>query len=156
MNPGNDHADPQPGSPTLRTVFRWLSALLFVAVVVQVGLAGYGAFHAVHAADHTSISKKTIDNAFNPHIALGYIIVLVMLALLLVALAGRLGKRAVLSSGVIVLLGIAQAILGMASESTPAIGPLHTINALAIFAASGALTHRSWPRRRSETPAATA
>ena len=154
MNAGTE--DPHGGSPALRNVFRWLAAVLFVAVVAQVGLAGYGAFHAVHAADHTSISKKTIENAFTAHVALGYIIVLVMLVLLIVALAGRLGKRAIVLSSVIVLLGVLQAILGMASESTPAIGSLHTINALAIFATSGVLVHRSWARRRHAQGGATA
>jgi len=105
-----------------RGVFRWLAAILFLAVVVQVGLAGYGAFHAVHAAKHTAISQKTINNAFDPHIALGHIIVLVMLVLIVVALAGRLGKRSVGWAGGILLLGIAQAILGMASESVPRSG----------------------------------
>jgi small-conductance mechanosensitive channel len=129
-----------------RAAFRSLAAVLFVAVVVQVGLAGYGAFHAVHAADHRSISKKTIDNAFNPHIALGYIIVIAMLVLLIVAVAGRLGKGMIALTAGILALGILQAVLGIASESTPAIGPLHTINALAIFTTSGLLAHRSWRR----------
>ena len=53
--------------------FRWLTVVLFVAVLVQVALAGYRAFHAVHAADKTSISKKTIEHAFNAHVALGVI-----------------------------------------------------------------------------------
>lgn len=43
-------AGPNSGNGALGTVFRWLAAVLFIAVVVQVGLAGYGAFHAVHAA----------------------------------------------------------------------------------------------------------
>jgi small-conductance mechanosensitive channel len=145
-------AGPDSGNGALGTVFRWLAAVLFIAVVVQVGLAGYGAFHAVHAADHRSISKKTIENAFNPHVALGYIIVLVMLVLLLLALAGRLGKRNIKLSGAIVVLGILQAILGIASESTPAIGPLHTINALAIFATTGLLAHRTMARRHQPVP----
>jgi len=138
----------RPGNAASGTVFRWLAAILFVAVVVQVGLAGYGAFHAVHAADHRSISKKTIENAFNAHAALGSIIVLVMLVLFLVALAGRLGMRNVKLSGAILVLGILQAILGGVSESVPAIGPLHTINALAIFATTGLLTHQTMARKR--------
>jgi hypothetical protein len=145
----SEQADPRPGRPAARNAFRWLAALLFLAVVVQVGLAGYGAFHAVHAAAHSSISKKTIEDAFNAHVALGYVIVLLMLVLLIVAVAGRLGKGAIARSGVLVLLGAAQAALGIASESTPAIGPLHTINALAIFAGSGVLAHRSWARQRT-------
>ena len=133
----------------MRAVFRWLAVLLFVAVVVQIALAGYGAFHAVHAADHHAISQKTINNAFNPHIALGYIIVIVMIVVLLVAAGGRLGKRQVQLAGLILVLGIVQAILGMASESTPALGPLHALNALAIFATTGLLAHRSSVRERA-------
>jgi heme A synthase len=75
--------------------------------------------------------------------------------LLIVAAAGRLGKSNIRWSGGIVVLGIVQAILGMASESVPAIGPLHTLNALAIFAATGLLAHRAWARDSSPaTPAA--
>jgi steroid 5-alpha reductase family enzyme len=146
--PSTAAVGPDSSNTALGTAFRWLATLLFIAVVVQVGLAGYGAFHAVHAADHRSISKKTIENAFNPHVALGYIIVLMMLVLFLLALAGRLGRRNVKLSGAIVVVGIVQAILGIASESTPAIGPLHTINALAIFATTGLLAHRTMARRR--------
>ena len=146
--PSAAEVNPDSGKTALGKVFGWLAAVLFIAVVVQVGLAGYGAFHAVHAADHSSISKKTIENAFNAHVALGYIIVLVMLVLFLVALAGRLGKRNIKLSGAIVVLGIVQAIIGIASESTPAIGPLHTINALGIFTTTGLLAHRTMARRR--------
>jgi heme A synthase len=146
--PNAAEVNPDSGKTALGKVFGWLAAVLFIAVVVQVGLAGYGAFHAVHAADHRSISKKTIENAFNAHVALGSIIVLVMLVLFLIALAGRLGKRNVKLSGAIVVLGILQAILGGVSESTPAIGPLHTINALAIFTTTGLLAHRTMARKR--------
>lgn len=132
----------------MRAAFRWVAAVLFVAVIVQVGLAGYGAFHAVHAADKTSISKKTIEDAFGAHVALGYLIVLAMLVLFIIAAAGRLGKSKIRWSGGILVLGIVQAILGMASESVPAIGPLHTLNALAIFTATGLLAHRSWATDR--------
>jgi heme A synthase len=147
MNAGPE--DAAAGKPALRSAFRWLATILVVAVVVQIGLAGYGAFHAVHAADHHSISKKTIENAFSAHVALGYIIVLVMIVLLVVAVAGRLGKRAIVGAGVIVLLGVLQAILGIVSESTPAIGPLHTINALAIAGSAGGLTGRAWRAKRA-------
>ena len=128
----------------MRALFRLVAAVLFVAVIVQIALAAYGGFHAVHAAKHASISKKTIDNGFNPHISLGYIIVIVMIALLLIAVAGRLGQSSIRWSGVILILGVVQAILGSVSESVPAIGPLHGLNALAIFATTGLLAHRSW------------
>lgn len=140
----------------MRTAFRWLTSLLFAAIVVQVGLAGYGAFNAVHKAEKTSISQKTVENGFNAHIALGYVIVLIMLLLLIVAAAGRLGATSVRLSGVLLGLGILQAILGMISESVPAIGALHTINALAIYAVSGLLAHRTWTAQRARSAAAAA
>ncbi len=135
----------------MRSLFRWLTTVLVVAIIAQVALAAYGAFSAVHKAEKAAVSQKTIENGFNAHIALGYIIVLVMLALLLVAAAGRLGASAIRFSVVLVVLGILQAILGMASESTPAIGPLHGINALAIYAVAALLAHRTWTETRSSS-----
>ena len=135
----------------MRTLFRWLTTVLFVAIVAQVALAAYGAFAAVHKAEKTALSQKTIENGFNAHVALGYVIVLVMLALLIVAAAGRLGASAVRFSAILVALGILQAVLGMASESVPAIGPLHGINALAIYAVSALLAHRTWTEARSSS-----
>ena len=140
----------------MRTLFRWLTTVLFVAIVVQVALAAYGAFDAVHKAEKAAVSQKTIEDGFNAHVALGYVIVLVMLALLIVAAAGRLGASAIRFSAILVVLGILQAILGMASESTPAIGPLHGINALAIYAVSALLAHRAWTEGRAASDSAQA
>jgi hypothetical protein len=139
-------ASPESGRVRWFGLFRSMAALLFVAVVVQIGLAGYGAFHAVHAAAHKSITQKEINNAFSAHIALGYVIVILMLVLLIVAIGGRLGKGKIAFAGAILAIGILQAILGSASESTPVLGPLHAINALAIFATTGLLAHRSWQK----------
>ncbi|MGH2831256.1 MAG: hypothetical protein ACRDK2_00635 [Solirubrobacteraceae bacterium] len=139
----------------VRNVFRWLTSLLFAAIVVQVGLAGYGAFNAVHKAEKAEATKKVVESGFNAHIALGYIIVLVMLLMLIVAAVGKLGSASVKFSGALVILGILQAVLGMISESTPAIGPLHTINALAIYAVSALLAHKAWTQHRSSQPVAT-
>lgn len=142
--------------PRVRSAFRWLTAFLFVAIVAQVALAGYGAFNAVHKAEKTAISQKTIENGFGAHVALGYLIVLIMIVLLIVAVVGQLGESSVRPCAILVGLGILQAILGMASESVPAIGPLHAIDALAIYAVSGLLAHRTWATaRKSPAPAAT-
>jgi ABC-type multidrug transport system fused ATPase/permease subunit len=139
---------------TVRALYRWLTSLLFVAIVVQVGLAGYGAFDAVHKSESGSASKQAVENGFSAHITLGYLIVLVMIVMLIVAAAGRLGSSNLKFSGALVILGVLQAILGMASESTPAIGPLHTINALAIYAVSALLAHRTWTAHRAASATA--
>ena len=77
----------------MRDVFKYLTSLLFVAVVVQVALAGYGAFNAVDKSDDNgSVSKHSVEHGFSAHVVLGTIILAVMLPLVLVAAAGRLGK----------------------------------------------------------------
>ncbi|MFZ2113574.1 MAG: hypothetical protein WAU77_07590 [Solirubrobacteraceae bacterium] len=133
----------------MRNVFRWLTSVLFVAIVVQVGLAGYGAFEAIHKAENASVSKKTIEDGFNAHAALGTVIVLVMILLLVVALAGGLGPTPVKWSAGLVGLGIVQLALGIVSTSVPVLGFLHTVNALAIYAASALLAHRTWTSDRA-------
>jgi len=140
----------------MKALFRWLTTVLFVAIVVQVALAAYGAFAAVHKAEKHAVSQKTIESGFDAHMALGYIIVLLMLVLLIVAALGRLGASAIRFSAILVALGVLQAILGVASESTPAIGPLHGINALAIYAVSALLAHRTWTQARSSSAASQA
>jgi len=142
--------------PRMRSAFRWLTSVLFVAIVVQVGFAGYGAFDVIHKAEQASVSvpKKTIEDAFNAHSALGPIIVLLMLVLLIVSLAGRLGESHLKFSGGIFLLGILQFVLGVASTSVPWLGFLHAVNALAIYAAVALLAHRVWTEDRPSTATA--
>ena len=140
----------------MRNTFRYLTSVLFAAVVIQVALAAFGAFDAVHKSKHAPITHKTIDNGFGPHALLGYIIILVMIVMVIVASAGRLGRTPTRFAGALLLAGIIQAILGMISESAPAVGVLHGINALIIFALSGLLAHRMWTEGRTGAASASA
>jgi small-conductance mechanosensitive channel len=140
--------------PVVRSAFRWLSATLFAAVVVQVALAAFGGFDAVHKAEHVSISKKMVEDSFTAHGILGSVIVLVMLVVLIVAAAGRLGPAQTKLAGVIFGLGVLQYILGIVSTSAPAIGLLHGLNALAIFSTTGILAHRTWAAHSRDPVAA--
>ena len=58
----------------MRTAFRYATSLLFLAIVVQVGLAGYGAFNAIDEADGGPVTQKTIENGFDPHGVVGTIV----------------------------------------------------------------------------------
>jgi hypothetical protein len=140
----------------VRNAFRWLSAVLFALVVVQVALAAFGGFDAVHKADKLSVSKKTIESGFNAHGAVGTLIVLVMLVLLILAAAGGLGPQTKFA-GLILGLGVIQYLLGVVSTSAPVLGLLHGLNALAIFSTTGLLAHRTWRvETRAAPPAAAA
>jgi heme A synthase len=140
----------------MRTTFKSVTSVLFVAIVVQVALAAFGSFDAVHKSKHAPVTHKTIDNGFNAHSALGYIILIVMLLLVLVAAAGRLGPTPIRFAGGLLLAGIIQAILGSVSQNAPVVGVLHGINALVIYALSGLLAHRAWTADRVAPGPATA
>src|SRR6266851_1117722 len=104
----------------MRAAFKALTSLLFVAVVAQVGFAGYGAFNAIDKADKgKTVTKKTIENGFDPH-----------------GIAGTV---------VLALLQWLFAYLG--TKSAPVGGFLHGINALAIYAAAALLAHRAWTQK---------
>jgi heme A synthase len=141
--------------PRMRAAFRWLTSVLFVAVVVQVGLAGIAAFEVIHKAEQSSASvpKKTIEDTFNAHGAFGPVVILIMLVLLIVSLAGRLGESKLKWSAGLFLLGILQFVLGVVSTSTPALGFLHAVNALAIYAVAALLAHRVWTEDRTNAAA---
>src|SRR5258708_36117901 len=83
----------------MTNAFKVLTSLLFVAVVVQVALAGYGAFYAVDKSDDNgSISKHGVEHGFNAHAALRTIILVLMLLLVIVASPARLGTLCVHAS----------------------------------------------------------
>lgn len=145
--------------PRVRSVFRWCTAVLVVAILAQIGFAGYGAFNAIHKAANAPITKKAIENGFDIHGALGTLIVVAMLVLLIVAATGRVGATKLKWSAVLAVLGIVQYVLGAASTSVPVLGFLHALNALVILGIAAYLVHQTWTRtedRASAAPAASA
>jgi hypothetical protein len=128
----------------LRTIHRYWLALLALAIVVQIGAAGYGAFYAADKADPGPLTTKQFDHGFSFHAGFGYFIFLGGIVLLLLALGARLGKRGALRNlGVPVLLAV-QIVLAWIGSGTPAVGVLHPINALLILGLVGSLTYEAW------------
>jgi amino acid transporter len=128
------------------SAYRVWAAVVFVAVLVQVGAAGYGAFYADKHANH--LSSKKFDHGFGLHIALGYILFLAALLLLIFALVGRLDRRRVLRALALVGLVLLAIVFALAGHSVPAIGALHPIDAFAVVALSAYLAHDA---RRTRT-----
>lgn len=132
----------------LRTIHRYWLALLTLAIVVQVGAAGYGAFYAADKSDPGPMTTKQFDHGFSLHAGLGYFIFLGGIVLLLLALGARLGKRGVLRNlGVPVLLMV-QILLAWIGFGTPAVGVLHPINAFLILWLVGSLAYEAWKGTR--------
>jgi hypothetical protein len=151
----------------LGTIYRYWITLLFVAIVVQIASAAYGAFYAAQklgdqkgADEHKLISEKAFDHGFAFHTGFGYFIFLGAVVLLVLALAARLGKRRILFALAVPIAVAVQIVLAWASEAAHGVGPLHGINALVLFGLTGYLTGQAWrgtrvpPAVTQPTPAA--
>jgi hypothetical protein len=141
----------------LRTIFRYWLWLLLAAVVLQIALAGFGAFDVADklGTEGSSVDEDSFNDSWGLHTGVGYLIFLASIVTFLLALAARVGRRRVLHSLGIVALVVVQIVLAWIGYEVPIIGALHPLNALLILGAVGALTMRVW---RSEgmkaTPAA--
>jgi hypothetical protein len=85
---------------------------------------------------------------------LGTILLVVLLALVILAFAGKLGPTAVKFSVGLLVAGILQTFLADLGRSVPVLGFLHVLNGLAIYAAAGLLAHRSWTTQPAPSPVA--
>jgi cell division protein FtsW (lipid II flippase) len=130
--------------------YRFWAMIVFVAVLVQIGAAGYGAFYADKHAN--SLSGKKFDHGFGLHIALGYILFLATLLLLIFALAARLDRKRVLRALALFGLVLLAIVLALAGHSVPAVGALHPIDALAVVGLSGYLAHSARRTRDAAAP----
>ena len=134
----------------VRGVYRVWVLILFLAVVVQFGAAGYGAFYTDTKVSNdatNSASQAQFDHGFTFHVVFGYLIFLFSLLLLLFALAARLGRGRVLLALALPLLVFLQIVLARIGDGTPAVGVFHPVNGLVIAGISGYLAHNAWRSR---------
>src|SRR4029077_318646 len=103
-----------------------------VLIALQFVLAGYGVFERqYHKAD---------DGWFEPHQAVGYLTILSIIAVLVVALVTRQGRGIVVRAVVLVVLGLLQPLLAMlGGDTSPWYGVLHAAFAVAIAAIDGTI-----------------
>lgn len=124
----------------LRTLFRLWAIVVFAAVLVQVGAAGYGAFYAADKSDPGPLSSKSFDHGFSFHKDFGYTVLIGAVILFLLALGARIGRQRVFHSlSVPVLVAIAVVLGSVGGNHHPVVGIFHPIVALLVFGASGAL-----------------
>jgi hypothetical protein len=128
----------------LRAVFRYWISIVAAAVVVQIALAGYGAFYAADKVSDASINEDTFEDGFGAHIGLGYLIFFATLLAVILALVARPGKRPVLMTVGAAVLVFLQVVLAQVGEGTPVVGALHPINAFIILGLVGALAGGQW------------
>jgi uncharacterized protein DUF6220 len=126
-------------------VYRYWSALVVLLVIVQIGLAGYGAFGVAHDVDDAgSVDEDGLEDLFGPHAGVGYLVVLSFLILLILAFAARSGRQRVIWSASLFGLGILQIILAWIGFGVPALGALHPINAMVIAGVAFSIAYRNF------------
>jgi hypothetical protein len=130
--------------------YRIWAGLTSLAVIVQIGLAGVGAFHAAHKAEDNEATKKTVEDWFGPHISVGYILGPVIIVLLILAIASRRsatagGHSRVKWAAILLGLWVVQVLLAwIGGVGNGALGFLHPINALLIAGIAGVNAQRAW------------
>ena len=138
----------------MKAVYRYWAWLVFLLVIVQIGFAGYGAFYVANAVDDNPVNQDKFDDGFGIHAGFGYLVVLSIILFLVIAFAARVGKQRLIKNAVLFGLAILQVILAWIGFAVPAIGFLHPVNALLIFALSGSLAWSSWRTAPTAEPMA--
>ena len=127
-------------------LFRVLIALIALACIAQVFLAGRGVF-GISSGD--SLGDQS---SFDPHRVLGNAIsVAAIIAFVLAVVIWQ--KGIVFATFVLALLA---AFVQRVTTSTahPWVGGLHALSGITILGISGSLAHRAWRRRGMAPPAA--
>ena len=133
----------------LRTFYRYWVAILFVAVLVQIGAAGYGAFYAADKSDPGPLTEHGFSHGFDVHDGFGYAIFLGAVILFLLALGARLGRKPVLLALAVPALVAIQIVLAWGGESQPIVGIFHPLNAFVIAGFTGSLVFAAWRKVRA-------
>jgi hypothetical protein len=137
----------------VRTFYAVWSWILFAIIVVQVGLAGYGAFYAANKLqdEGATIDEDVFFEGFGAHAVVGYLAILAGLIFMVIGLIAGIGRWRLGIHGTLFGLLILQLLLAWFGFEAPVIGFLHPVNALVLFALSGSVAWREW-RLRKEGP----
>ena len=118
----------------MRTFYRWWSWFIVAAIVLQIGLAGYGAFYVADKVSDGTVNEDGFEDGFGLHMGIGYLVVLLMLIGLIIAAVAGVRGRQLGRAGALFGLGILQILLAWFGSEVPAIGFFHPINAVVLFA----------------------
>jgi hypothetical protein len=139
----------------VQSVYRYWAWIVFIAVCLQIGLAGYGAFYVANAVDDNPVNEDKFEDGFGLHMGVGYLIVLLVLVYLLIAFAARVGKARIIKNAILLGLLILQVILAWVGSEVPAIGFFHPLNALLIAGLTGSMAWTFWRSTGTVAPTAT-
>jgi asparagine N-glycosylation enzyme membrane subunit Stt3 len=134
----------------MKRAFTGLAALLLLAVIAQFYLAASGAY-----------DTAPVEESFQPHRTLGYVILVFALVLTIAAAIARMPRRLVGLAGLVTGLVIGQSVIrevaravGDASSGGHLVFGLHAINGLVIIGVIGMIVRQS--RKITRKPVRTA
>lgn len=133
----------------MNALYRGWSALMFLLIIIQVGLAGYGAFAIARDVDDAkAIDEDKFEDYWGAHLGFGYLILVAGLIFVLIGLAGGVGRWRLGRHGLLFGLLVIQVLLAWIGSAVPEIGFLHPVNALLIFTVSGWIAWSEWRTSR--------
>ena len=130
----------------MEAVFRYWAWIVYGAVIVQIGFAGYGAFDLAGEVEDAAVDEDRFADAFGLHAGVGYLVVLASLVLLILAFASRGGRRRVTHSAILFGLMILQVLLAWFGFEFAVIGFFHPINAVALAGLSFWIAWTAWKK----------
>lgn len=136
----------------MRTVYWLWSMVVLAMVVVQIGLAGYGAFYAANKLEDegSTINDDVFMDGFGLHAGFGYLVILSGLVLMVIGLIAGIGKWRLGRHGLLFLLLFIQLWLAWIGFAVPfPVGFLHPINAFLILALISWIVRDEWQRRKA-------
>ncbi len=110
-------------------IHQWVARIFLAGLLLQFYLAGASIFG--------------VGLSFEPHRKLGYALTIVVMFLPVLALVGRLGRKLIGFSLLLVFLTIVQAVLPALRGAVPWIAALHPVNALALMGTSAMIRRYS-------------
>jgi Family of unknown function (DUF6220) len=130
----------------MRAVYRWWTAIVIVAVLVQNRVRRLRRVHVVDKADDKAklITNHGVDHGWSPHSGFGYIVILLGILLVPIAFAAKVDRDRKRWSLLIAGLMVLQFFLAVLGWTWAPLGFLHPINAIALAAVSGTLARREW------------
>jgi hypothetical protein len=138
----------------LRSVYRYWSWVILGLVVIQVGLAGFGAFYVANKVEDGPIDEDKFEDGFGIHWVVGMLTILLILIAFFIALGGGIRGTRLKRAGGLLGLGILQIVFAELGFAVPVLGFFHPVNALALFVLSGYIAWSEW--RAPEVAPATA
>ena len=131
----------------MRTLYWAWSLILFAAIIVQIGLAGYGAFYAANKLEDegSTIDEDVFSDGFGLHAGWGYLVILLGLIFMVIGIGAGIGKWRLGRHGLLFLLLFVQLWLAWIGFELPfPVGFLHPINAMVITGLCGWIAWDEW------------